>query len=176
MSYVNFYRRNGEVVSVPTEYADDDVEISAAPDDSGIKRSPCSLRPDTWAPCELLTSPKDNDICYQCGLRQGRPTTNDTAEERKNLASALKTGPTISEPVSPEEPAADMEWPPAGSECLIQIDDDRPECVFEGCYHTATHCAGTLCEGHDMVVRTRILRGKSGAELYAPVRPRRIVK
>jgi hypothetical protein len=71
-------------VEIPIVYDPTDFESDAVmPDDGPILiKSPCALRPDTLRPCELLKKSKDNSVCYNCGLRQGRPA-NNLAEERQ---------------------------------------------------------------------------------------------
>jgi hypothetical protein len=167
---VKFYSRNGELVNVLTDAEETcfDDELFASTADPGVSKSPCKCRPDTWRPCELLSSPKDNDICYQCGLRRGLPPTGDTSEDRKALA--LRLAGVQEEPEVAETPS-EFEFLDIESETVSDA-----KCVFPGCLMTACCRDNTLCIPHDMVVRTRESRGKTGADLFAPVRKRRNLK
>lgn len=165
MNSIKFFSDAGDTVDIPIDFYKDIPEfdsdrISAA--EQGLTKSPCGLRPDTWVPCELLASSKNNELCFRCGLRRGLPVANSTPEERKAMANLLSEKPEMPEDeYGPGRPLHNFREP-AG---VIS-----PMCSFDKCPNTATHRNHTVCEAHDCVMRLREQRGKAGGELVEPVR------
>lgn len=171
MNSIKFFSDAGDTVDIPIDFYKDIPEfdsdrISAA--EQGLTKSPCGLRPDTWTPCELLASSKNNELCFRCGLRRGLPIANSTPDERKAMASLLAEKPEMPEDeYGPGRPLHIRHCSKRGAESAEHI---ALRCSFDGCVNTATHRSHTVCEAHDCVLRLREQRGKTGEELAAPVR------